>query len=172
MIKKILVPALIVFSICNAQDNDRKYSSNKEDEPFKPYQISDKGLRVIAATSTLNNFENVDMFEMSYLGLLSTIYDNKFFTSVGIMQEYGYSHWKDQNYSWHFIYAKFGVETGFFNRLYFDIFFGAYVTWLPIPLIGLRTRYIFSLAKFIKVEVGGSLNFSTENFKIHNLQAC
>jgi hypothetical protein len=158
-----------IFCICFAEDEELKKPANNEEITNKPSQKSNHSLILAAATSVLTNFESIDLLEIGYLYLLTTTYDADIFTSVGAIQEYGYSNWRDQNDTYPFLYGKIGVETGFFNRLFFDAYFGAYVGLVPLPMFGIRLRYPQEIIGILKIEIGGDLIFTPERGKLHNI---
>ena len=85
------------------------------------------------------------------------------------MQEYGYSRWNSHQETYHFLYGKIGVETGFFNQLFLDVYLGCYAGIVVIPFIGLRPRYVIKLHEYYKIELGGSINYTTHRTDFYNL---
>ena len=156
--------------MCIAEPKDTTNSSIEDIVLFKPYNESDQSIRVITGRGYRSHNRNLNFLEINYFGRFYTKYDYSFLRSIGFMQEYGYLYrsWRDDELEYH-LYGIIGVEIEMFNNLYFDLYFGLYpVLWPPTPISGIRPRYTVPLHKYIKVDVGGSLDF-TQNVKIYCL---
>lgn len=163
--QKILILTVLLYSFCIG----RSALASGPNESQSPYQTYDMGIRGILVAGNLTGFQEKNFLDIGIFGYNRTQYDNKFFTSVGLLYEVGYSSWKDKKMSYPFCYFKLGVETGFMNQFYCDFYFGGYIGIYILPLIGIRPRYILPLHEYFKIELGGSVNFTPNKNRLYNL---
>jgi len=167
---RLTILILYFTSMCIATIIDTTNSSKGDNTSMPQKNETDHSIRLVFCRGDKAIFRNLNSLEISYLGIFSTKYDYPFLSSLGFMQEYGYSYstWSDEDLL-PYLYGKIGVEAGIYNNLYFDFYLGiTRVFWPPIPTSGLRSRYTISIHQYIKIDVGGSLDFMMDK-KIYHI---
>ena len=150
--------------MCMASSIDSTNSPQEDNTSFTPHNETAHNIRLVAARTNKLFYGSLNHIEICYFGHFYRKYNNTFLSSIGFMQEFGYTHIISRNSvsSEPVVYGIIGMETGIYDNVYFDFYFGLYPIWIwvvPGQISGIRSGYKIPFNKYIKLDVGGRVDF-------------